>query len=161
MQDLHALNRYLHFDTKTWLPDDILVKADKMSMATSIELRVPFLDYRLVEFAAALPPSFKLRGSTTKYILKQCMRNLLPAEILSRPKRGFPTPISLMFRGELKAYVEELLFDERTRRRGYFEPTAVRRLLDRHQAGKHYLDKTIWQLILCEEWHRMFVDRSS
>ncbi|MGH7496481.1 MAG: asparagine synthase (glutamine-hydrolyzing) [bacterium] len=159
--DLHVLNRYLHFDTKTWLPDDILVKADKMSMATSIELRVPFLDYRLVEFAAALPPGFKLRGSTSKYILKYSLQNLLPAEILTRPKRGFPTPISLMFRGELKAYVEDLLFDERTRRRGYFEPAAVRKLLEQHHTGKHYLDKTIWQLILCEEWHRMFVDRST
>lgn len=155
----HLLNRYLYFDTKTWLPDDILVKADKMSLAVSLELRMPFLDYRLVEFAAALPPGFKLRGSTTKYILKQCAQHLLPEEIHNRPKRGLPAPISLMFRSELKTYVADLLNDPRTHQRGYFEPAAVRRLLERYHAGKRYLGKTIWQLVLCEEWHRMFVDR--
>ncbi len=152
------LDQYLYFDTKTWLPDDILVKADKMSMATSIELRVPFLDYRLIEHAATLGPDYKLRGSATKFILKEIVKDLLPEEIITRPKRGFPTPISFMFRNELKSYVEDLLFDQRTRQRGYFDPAEVRRTVDEHAAGKHYLDKTIWQLVLCEEWHRMFVD---
>ena len=153
-----ALSRMLYLDTKTWLPNDILIKADRMSMATSIELREPFLDYRLVEFAATIPSRHKIRNGRTKHILKRALRGVLPREILHRPKMGFPTPLAWMFRGDLYTYVRDVLLDSRTRSRGYFDSRVVGQFVDEHLAGKADHHSALWRLLILEEWHRQFAD---
>ena len=151
------LNRLLYADTKTWLVDDILIKADKMTMANSLELRVPFLDYRVVELAASMNPSLKLRHGEKKYILKRIMRKKVPEKILRRPKMGFPTPIALLFRGPLNGYLREILLDSRTQSRGYFDRRGVEGAINLHEQG---VDRSqlIWRMLVLEEWHRVFVD---
>jgi asparagine synthase (glutamine-hydrolysing) len=155
---LDVLSRMLYLDTKTWLPNDILIKADRMSMATSIELREPFLDYRLIEFAATVPSRYKIRNRETKYILKRALRNVLPREILKRPKMGFPTPLAWMFRGDLYGYVRDVLLDERTSARGYFDRAAVGRFVNEHLSGRADHHSVLWRLLILEEWHRQFAD---
>ncbi len=152
-----SLSRMLYFDTKTWLVDDLLIKADRMSMATSIELRVPFLDHRLVEKAATLPARHKIRGLQTKSVLKKVMDTRLPARIVSRRKMGFPTPLEFMFRGELFDYARETLLSHQAVNRGYFHASAVDRLLRDHREGKAANHREIWQLLVLEEWHRRFM----
>jgi asparagine synthase (glutamine-hydrolysing) len=155
---LDPLTRMLYTDLKTWLIDDLLIKADKMTMANSVELRVPFLDYRVVEFAARVPPGQKMHGRTVKWILKQAMRNRLPPEILERKKVGFPTPLALMFRAGLADYLRDLLLSDTARQRGYFDGRAVERLVGEHVEGRRDHHKALWQLVVLEEWHRCFVD---
>jgi len=150
------LSRMLYFDTKTWLVDDLLIKADRMSMATSIELRVPFLDHRLVERAAAMPPGHKLRRGETKCVLKRALRGLLPDRIVRRRKMGFPIPLELMFRGDLFDYASDLLLSRRALERGYFKGSEVERLLKQHRTGGAAHHREIWQLLVLEEWHRSF-----
>jgi len=150
------LSRMLYFDTKTWLVDDLLIKADRMSMATSIELRVPFLDHRLVEYAASVPSRYKIHGTNTKYILKRIMAGQLPDRIVRRRKMGFPTPLEIMFRGELFDYAHDTLLSPQAVGRGYFDADAVRRLLHDHRSGKTANHREIWQLLVLEEWHRRF-----
>lgn len=150
------LSRMLYFDTKTWLVDDLLIKADRMSMATSIELRVPFLDHRLVEYAASIPSRYKIRGTSTKFILKKIMEGRLPERIVRRRKMGFPTPLEIMFRGDLFDYAHDTLLSQRAVGRGYFDAGAVKRLLYDHRGGKAANHREIWQLLVLEEWHRRF-----
>ena len=151
------LSRMLYFDINTWLVDDLLIKADRMSMATSIELRVPFLDHRLVEYAAKIPSFYKMRGFNPKYVLKQLLKNRLPDSIINRKKMGFPTPLETMFRGELYDYAYETLLSAQAMGRGYFDRTAVENLLIDHRAGKVQNHREIWQLVVLEEWHRQFL----
>jgi asparagine synthase (glutamine-hydrolysing) len=127
-------------------------------MAASIESRVPFLDHRLVEFAAALPPRLKLRGFTTKWILREAVRALLPAEILSRPKMGFPVPFALWMRGAWSGVARDVLLDRRTRERGIVDPGAVGRLIDAHTTGAANGGDAIWTLMNLELWYRTFID---
>jgi asparagine synthase (glutamine-hydrolysing) len=155
-QGWNPLNRMLYLDTKMWLPDDILVKADKMSMAHSLELRVPFLDHRLVEFAARIPPNEKSSWNGSKRILKQAMDGLLPRQILRRKKLGFPTPIEFMFQGPLRPYVCELISDHQTRQRGYFRKEFTDNLLMQLNSARNVPYRTLWQLVVLEEWHRAF-----
>jgi len=150
------LSRMLHFDTHTWLVDDLLIKADRMCMATSIELRVPFLDHRLVEYAATLPSSYKNRGGDVKHVLKKSLAGIVPESIIRRKKVGFPTPIEIMFRGELFEYARDLLLSPQALGRGYFERSAVERLLNEHRSGQAKNHREIWQLTVLEEWHRRF-----
>ncbi len=152
------LNQMLYLDIKTWLVDDLLIKADKMSMAPSLELRVPFLDHRIAEFAAKMPVKYKLKGRTTKYILKKAMEGILPREIIYRSKKGFPTPLQTMFQHELKEYARQLLTEKRTIDRGYFKPSIVSKMLEEHALGQADHHKIIWQLVVLEEWHRCFID---
>lgn len=156
-RDWDPLSRMLYFDTKTWLVDDLLIKADRMSMATSIELRVPFLDHRLVEYAASLPARYKISGNRTKVILKKIMQGQLPERIIARRKMGFPTPLEIMFRGELFEYAHDTLLSQQAIGRGYFDARAVNRLLLDHQSGKAANHLEIWQLLVLEGWHRRFV----
>jgi asparagine synthase (glutamine-hydrolysing) len=153
-----AISRMMGLDVKSWLVDDLLIKADKMTMACSLELRVPFLDHRLVELGARIPARLKVRGLTTKYILKKAMEPYLPKEILYRPKMGFPTPLAHMFKGEMKEYVADVLGSERAMDRGYFRPEEVRRLVGEHLAGTRDHHRVLWQLLVLEEWHRKFID---
>lgn len=150
------LSRMLYADGKTWLVDDLLVKADKMTMANSVELRVPFLDHRVIEFAATIPSRLKIKGGEVKWILKEAMRGRLPAEILSRRKMGFPTPLARMFRRDLAGYLRDVLLEQRCVSRGYFDRTAVERLIGEHASGQKDHHKLLWQLLVLEEWHRRF-----
>jgi asparagine synthase (glutamine-hydrolysing) len=131
-----------------------------MSMAHSLETRVPLLDHKLVEFAATIPPEMNLRGNTTKAILKQAMRGILPDAIIDRPKRGFAVPLGYWFRGRLGAYARDVLLGDRARQRGYFKPRSIENLVDRHERGEN-LDLQLWTLISFELWSRRFLDRSA
>ncbi|MDX6270135.1 MAG: hypothetical protein QOD28_1358, partial [Acidobacteriota bacterium] len=151
------LNRMLYADTKTYL-HELLMKQDQMSMAASIESRVPFLDHKLVEFTARLPQHLKLRrGWTTKYILRESMKNVLPAPILSRKKMGFPVPVGTWFRGAYRGIVDEYVLSERAAARGLFDQTYVRELAARHQAGENHTER-LWSLVNVEIWLRQFMD---
>jgi asparagine synthase (glutamine-hydrolysing) len=130
-----------------------------MSMAASIESRVPFLDHKLVEFAARLPDEWKLSGWTTKRVLREAMKGLLPASIINRPKMGFPVPFAAWSRGSWNGVVRDVLLDRRSRERGIIEPTAVERLLADHAAGSTNGGDRLWSLFNLELWFRTFIDR--
>lgn len=151
-EDRDVLSRMLYFDTKTWLVDDLLIKADRMSMASSLELRVPFLDYRLVEFASRMPSKYKVHNGQGKFLLKKMMEGLLPNEIIYRKKMGFPTPLKLMFQGALRSYSHDLLLASTSRITSYFEQSEVQRLLQEHQSDKADHHRVLWQLVVLEEW---------
>jgi asparagine synthase (glutamine-hydrolysing) len=151
------LGRLLHTDMKTYLVE-LLMKQDQMSMSASIESRVPFLDHVLVEFAARLPDRLKLRGFTTKRILREAIRGLLPDEILTRKKMGFPVPFGEWTRGRWHQVVRDVLLDRRTRERGLINPAAVDRLLDAHRDGTTAGGDAIWALVNLELWYRTFID---
>jgi len=151
------LGRLLHTDMKTYLVE-LLMKQDQMSMSASIESRVPFLDHVLVEFAARLPDRLKLRGFTTKRILREALRGLLPEQILSRRKMGFPVPFAQWTRDRWQPVVRDVLLDRRTRERGLINPAAVERLLDAHRDGTVNAGDAIWALVNFELWFRTFID---
>jgi asparagine synthase (glutamine-hydrolysing) len=151
------LGRLLHTDIKTYLVE-LLMKQDQMSMSASIESRVPFLDHVLVEFAARLPDRLKLRGFTTKRILREAVRGLLPDEILTRKKMGFPVPFGHWTRGRWHTPVRDVLLDRRTCERGLINPAAVERLLDSHRDGHIGGGDAIWALMNLELWFRTFID---
>jgi asparagine synthase (glutamine-hydrolysing) len=152
------LDRLLYTDIKTYLVE-LLMKQDQMSMATSIESRVPFLDHHLVEFAATLPDDLKLSGWTTKRVLREAMKGVLPDSILNRPKMGFPVPFSAWTRGGWNGVAREVLLDRRTRERGVIDPPAVDRLLADHAAGRTDGWDRIWSLLNLELWYRTFIDQ--
>ncbi len=155
--DAHTLlDRLLYADSNTYL-HELLMKQDQMSMAASIESRVPFLDHPLVEWVAALPDRMKLRGYTTKYILREAMRPHLPAAILSRKKMGFPVPVGAWFRGQYRDVIDEYVLGPRALARGVFEPDAVRALVARHSAGENHSER-LWALVTFEMWQRTFFD---
>lgn len=156
--DFGVLEKMLYVDTKTWLPDDLLIKADKMTMANSVELRVPFLDHKVLEFAAGLPRIQKVRGWKMKYLAKRALRRHVPEEILNRKKAGFPVPYATWLRNSLRARVEEVLLDPVATSRGYFEKKTIESLISRNQAGEGY-DKEVFALITLELWHRSFADK--
>ena len=151
------LDRLLYTDIKTYLVE-LLMKQDQMSMATSIESRVPFLDHKLVEFAATLPDSWKLSGFTTKRILRESMKGLLPESILNRPKMGFPVPFAGWMRGAWNGVARDVLLDKRSRERGIIDPPAVDALLRDHAAGRTEGGDRLWSLLNLELWHRTFID---
>jgi len=152
-----VLDRLLYADLKTYLVE-LLMKQDQMSMAASIESRVPFLDHHLVEFAAALPPRMKLRGFTTKWILRDAVRTILPESILTRKKMGFPVPFALWMKGPWQSVARDVLLDRRTRERGIIEPGAVEQLITSHAAGGQEGGDAIWSLLNLELWYRTFID---
>jgi asparagine synthase (glutamine-hydrolysing) len=153
------LHQLLYADTKTYL-HELLMKQDQMSMAASIESRVPFLDHKLVEFTARLPERMKIRGSKTKYILRESMKGILPAAILSRPKMGFPVPVGAWFRGAFKNVIDELVLSDRALQRGIFDADFVRSLVKRHNAGEDHSER-LWALVNFEIWQRQFFDRET
>jgi asparagine synthase (glutamine-hydrolysing) len=153
-----TLDRLLYADLKTYLVE-LLMKQDQMSMAASIESRVPFLDHHLVEFAAALPPRMKLRGLTTKWILREAVRGILPEPILTRKKMGFPVPFGLWMREGWQGVARDVLLDRRTRERGLIDPAAVETLIHEHAGGRRDGADAIWSLLNLELWYRTFVDR--
>ncbi|MDQ3253017.1 MAG: asparagine synthase (glutamine-hydrolyzing) [Acidobacteriota bacterium] len=154
------LNQLLYADMKTYL-HELLMKQDQMSMAASIESRVPFLDHKLVEFTSRLPERMKLRGWTTKYVLRQSMKGVLPEAILNRPKMGFPVPVGAWFRGEFRSVIDEYVLGERTAARGLFDQAFVRRIVAEHQAGVGNHAERLWSLVNFEMWQRQFIDGES
>ena len=146
----------LYTDTKSTLVDDLLLKADKITMANSIELRVPLLDHKILEFAASLPDKFKVRGFTTKYIMKRALRHHVPREILHRKKAGFPVPYDTWLRTELKDWMRDVLFDRETLARGYFNQRSIEKLVADNSRSGNYA-KELLSLMVLELWHRAFL----
>ena len=146
----------LYVDTKTWLPDDLLVKADKMTMATSVELRVPLLDSDVLEFAASLPPHFKVRGWPRKRILKAALADVVPQEILKRKKAGFPVPYDRWLRHELSGFVHETIHSRHSVLGDYFSRDALAKLTAGHRRGEG-TSQEVFSLLVLELIHRSFV----
>lgn len=155
--DGDAVRQARGLDLGMYLPDDLLVKTDIASMANSLEVRSPFLDRALVEFAMQLPTSLLIRGTRRKWILRRAFADTLPKENLARRKQGFGLPIGRWFRGELRPMLDDIVLSDRTLGRGYLWPDAVRRLAREHLAGVDHTHR-LWSLLMLELWHREFVD---
>lgn len=159
-QNDNLLNRLLYLDIKTYLVE-LLMKQDQMSMAASIESRVPFLDHKLVEFVAQVPDRYKIRGLSGKYLMRQAMARRLPKSILRRSKKGFPTPIRPWLRNQLFDRVRAVLTDGRLASRGLIRPGYVQQLLEAHRRGSSVATEGCWRLMNFELWCRIFLDRES
>jgi asparagine synthase (glutamine-hydrolysing) len=157
--DRHWLSSLQYLDIKSYLPNDILTKVDRMSMAHSIEAREPLLDHKLVEFAATIPPELKMKGVTTKYIFKRAMEGILPDGIVYRRKQGFAVPLSRWFRGRLGPFVRDLLLSQKSVDRGIFQKSYIERLIGLNDRGRS-MDLPLWTLITFELWCRRFIDES-
>jgi asparagine synthase (glutamine-hydrolysing) len=155
---LDPLDRAMYVDVKTYLLDDILVKVDKMSMAVGLETRVPLLDHKLIEFAATVPASLKLRAARTKHLLRRALERRVPRAILERPKHGFEAPTGEWLRGPLSQMVNDLLLGRRFAERGVFEPAAVRWMWDEHRLGLRDHRHRLWSLLMLELWFERFID---
>jgi asparagine synthase (glutamine-hydrolysing) len=154
-----TLSRLMYLDMKTYLTADILTKVDRMSMATSLEVRVPMLDHEFVEWVAALPVDWKFRNGTRKYILKKLAERLgIPNELLHRRKQGFQLPLVDWMRSEMKDQFLRVLLEPRTLQRGYFKPSAVRALVDEHVRGRRNRSGLLWRMLVLELWHRNFLE---
>ena len=155
---LGPLDRMLALDVQSYLPYDLLVKMDIATMANSLEARSPFLDHEVMEFCARLPASYKLRGMRLKHLLKKAGAGLLPPETLARRKMGFGVPVGNWMRRELRSWTEDLLLSPRALKRGYFEPDALRHLVDAHLEGREDRSFQLWALVWLELWHLEFMD---
>jgi asparagine synthase (glutamine-hydrolysing) len=159
VSDADFLNQMLYVDTKAFMVSLNLTYNDKMSMASSVEVRVPFLDWQLADWLAwNVPPGLKLHNHTTKYILREAMRQLLPAEVLEQKKAGFGAPADAWLADELREMVDDLLSETQLRRRGLFDPVTARRFVDEHRAGHNDWSLQVWQLLTLELWMRTFMD---
>lgn len=152
------LNRLMYVDVKTWLPDAYLEKTDKATMARGLEARLPMLDHRLAELAFQIPGRYKVRGLSTKRILKRALEAVVPQEVLRRRKHGFSVPTDPWFRGPLKSFAFEVLLDGRARDRGYVDARVVERLWREHADGREVWDESLWLLLNLELWHRTYMD---
>jgi asparagine synthase (glutamine-hydrolysing) len=152
------LDAMLLTDQMTYLPNDLLVKVDIAAMAVSLEARSPFLDHHVIEFAASLPQNLKLRGLTTKYVLKKALRKLLPNENLNRSKMGFGVPVGHWFRGKMQPFLREVILSEKASRRGLFKPEGVRQLIELHSHGERDYSQQLWTLLMLELWFNRFID---
>ena len=152
------LDQLLYIDGKTYLPGDILTKVDRMSMATSLEVRVPLLDHKLIEFVTKVPASLKLAGTETKHLLKRVAKDLIPSEILDRPKQGFGIPLEQWINHQLRDQIRETLREPRTRQRGYVNSKYVDLILDEHHKGRRDHSFALWGLLILELWHRQYID---
>ena len=153
----HEIAGLVEANMRSYLPDDLLIKADRCSMQASLEARAPFLDHQLAEFAATIPFNLKLKGSRTKHILKEAARGLLPDEIIERKKHGFGVPLGAWLRRDI-APVRDILLSRRARERGLLQMSVVERLISEHETGRRDHNRQLWALLTLEEWHRQFVD---
>jgi asparagine synthase (glutamine-hydrolysing) len=151
------LRRMLYYDQTSWLPDNLLERADRMTMAASIEARVPFLDHELAAFASSLPDHYRVRGLRSKWILREAGKQLLPERILTRPKVGFRVPVNRWFRGAMRDYLLEHLQSGLSMTRAYFDPQILDRFLREHLDGRQNHEKLLWTLLNLEIWHRQYV----
>jgi len=152
------LSSMLYLDTKIWLPDNLLMKGDKMSMAASLEARIPLLDYKLIEYAAAIPSNVKIKSFQAKYLLKQAYADFLPQAILTRKKMGFNVPTGVWFREGQRQLITQLLLSERARSRGFFNEKFVAYLLREHLEGRTNYQAQLFTLASLELWFRVFID---
>ncbi len=152
------LNRLMYIDVKTRLVDSFMEKTDKATMACSLEARLPLLDHRIVELAFQIPSKYKVRGQSNKRIFKKAISNLVPHHVLNKPKRGFAVPKAPWFQGELKDFTFEVLFDDHTVHRGYFQPAFVEKMWQDHIEGAHNWGSQLWLLLNFELWHRTYLD---
>jgi len=143
----------------SYLPGDLLVKTDRMTMAHSLEARCPFLDDQLLACASTIPSQLKLKGMTTKYVLKRALEGLLPREIVWRKKHGFGVPMGRWFRAGLKDFLCDAILSPEALQRGYFKEQAVRTLVGEHMSGKRDHGHRLWALLTFEIWHRLFIDQ--
>jgi asparagine synthase (glutamine-hydrolysing) len=155
-----VLNRMLYADLKVWLPENLLLKADKMTMATAVELRVPFLDHKLVEFTATLRDSLKIREGKGKWILRRVMGNEIPPSILQRPKKGFAIPAASWLRFEMRDFIHDTLLARNSACSTYFDRSTLSDVIERNDRGKFSGFQEVWSLIVFEEWHRQFMSAS-
>jgi asparagine synthase (glutamine-hydrolysing) len=155
-----SLSQMLYLDTKIWLPDNLLMKSDKLMMAASLEGRLPLLDEHLIAYAASIPSHLKVHGWQTKYILKRAYADFLPGAILKRKKMGFNVPTGAWFRGSQQSFITDLLLSERTQDRGLFERKCVENLLHEHMAGRQNYQAQLFTLASLELWFRVFIDPS-
>jgi asparagine synthase (glutamine-hydrolysing) len=150
------LRRILYYDQTSWLPDNLLERGDRMTMAASIEARVPFLDHELAAFASSLPDHYRVRGMRSKWILREAGKQLLPERILTRPKVGFRVPVNRWFRGEMRDYLLDHLQGGSSMIRAYFDPKALDHVLAEHLDGRQNHEKLLWALLNLEIWHRQY-----
>jgi asparagine synthase (glutamine-hydrolysing) len=155
------LEQMLYVDIKTWLPDDLLLKADKMTMANAQELRVPFLDHKLVEFAASLPAELKIQGGFGKVILRRSVDGVVPESIIRRVKKGFPVPTNPWLRYNLKELSRDAILGHGSACRKYLDGRVLERVIGDHESGRVSRHQEIWTLLIFEYWHRVFIDRSA
>src|SRR5258706_5577313 len=151
-----TLRRILYFDQTSWLPDNLLERGDRMTMAASIESRVPFLDHELAGFVSTLPDSYRVKGLKTKWILRQAGRSLIPDAILERKKVGFRVPVNKWFHGPLKDYLCDHLRGRDSKTRAYYDPQVLARVMDDHIEGRQNHEKLLWALLNLEIWHRQY-----
>jgi asparagine synthase (glutamine-hydrolysing) len=151
-----TLRRILYFDQTSWLPDNLLERADRMTMAASIEARVPFLDHQLAAFVSSLPDNFRVRGLRSKWILREAGKQLIPRCILKRPKVGFRVPINQWFRGKMRDYLADHLQSAASTTRAYYDAQALDHVLTEHVSGKQNHEKLLWALLNLEVWHRQY-----
>ncbi len=154
----NPVDNLLYLDSKTNLPGDILVKVDRMSMAASLEARVPLLDHKLIEFVEKIPTELKLKGLETKYIFKKALEGIVPKEILYREKQGFGVPISEWINTKLRDRIHGDLIENKTLERGYFNKKYIKTLLDEHSKNRRDHSDSLWVLWMLELWHRRFMD---
>jgi asparagine synthase (glutamine-hydrolysing) len=151
-------NKMSLIDFKTYLVDDLLTLTDRMSMAHSLETRVPFVDHKIVEFFASIPASLKIRGLTKKYLLKKAAERLLPKEIIYRKKMGFSVPLVLWFRNGMKEYVNNMLSRTNVRKLGYFNYSFISKIKESHMNMKANFDEKLWALINFIKWHEKYIE---
>jgi len=149
---LDPLNRALYYDFKTMLPDQVLAFVDRLSMAHSVEVRTPFLDYRLIEYAATIPGNLKIKNGRSKHILKEAVKELLPAEVINRPKEGFVLPIDIWLLGKMRDIVEDTLSEERLSHHHLLNIQVVKKILHEHFTGKSNHGPRIWNLMMFQLW---------
>ena len=152
LKGLDDIEKMMVLDGLSYLPDDILVKVDRATMAVSLESRIPFLDHRIVEFAWKLPKSFKYRDRTTKWILRQVLYKYIPPNLVERPKMGFGVPIGNWIKGPLKDWAEDLISENRLKREGYFDYIVIRQMWDQHQASKRNWQYQLWNILMFQSW---------
>lgn len=158
-QTENLLDKIMYLDQKIWLPDCYLEKTDKAAMAFGLETRSPFLNHHLVDFANSIPAKYKIKGIRTKYIFKEAMGSVLPKQILNRKKHGLSVPTNIWFRGKLKNYLFEIIFDKKTKSRGYFNFPHIEKLYKKYQQKNQPFDFQFWLILNFELWHRQFMDQ--
>jgi asparagine synthase (glutamine-hydrolysing) len=151
-----ALRSILYFDQTSWLPDNLLERGDRMTMAASIEARVPFLDHKLAEYVSGLPDDYRVRGLRTKWILREAAQKLLPRRILERPKVGFRVPVNEWFRGPMRGFVSDHLLSAASLTRRYYDGLVLDRVVAEHLSGRQNHEKLLWTLLNLEIWHRRY-----
>ena len=156
--EMSSLDRALYCDIKTYLPEDILAVTDRMSMHHALEVRVPFIDHKLLEFCATIPPAIKMKWFRKKYLLKKATRSLLPKDVIRHRKQGFVGPMAQWLKNELHQYISDNVSEKRLKRHNLFDYSTVQKLLDEHMAGREIHDTLIWSILIFQKWYELYID---